>query len=94
MKPDWLNYDPKEGSLTVTNSNGKSCRYARTCQLQEPQNWNLEVNFAGDVVGFDEVPLRVLPKRIVVKRMPETNPMFGTPLRGAICAWFEFVRED
>jgi hypothetical protein len=94
MNADWLRYDPEAGLLFVTNSEGKTGRYVKALTLQPVGGWDIEVAFVGYVIRFDESALRCLPERMVVKRLAETNPLFGTPLAGASNARFEYVRRD
>ena len=93
-KHDWLQYDHEAGSMSIADWDGKTGHYVKALHLQEAGGSDLEVSFAGGVVHFDEVALRSLPEKIIVKRCAETSPVLGTPKIGAKNSRFEFVRRD
>jgi hypothetical protein len=91
---DWVRYDRETETLSVTNSEGKTCIYAKGNEVLGGGSYHIELTFDGNVIEVHESSLRSLPERIVVKRLAETNPLFGTPVRGAHPVRFEYVRRD
>jgi hypothetical protein len=49
---------------------------------------------AGNVIECDEASVRRANKRIILKRLAETSPLFGTLLSGASDVRFEYARRD
>jgi hypothetical protein len=90
-KADWLRYDADARRLCVTDRQGNQAYYV---QLREVSSGrcDMEASHAGGVIRFDEIRLRSLPKRIMVKRHPELMPVTGMPKPGATSIQFEFVR--
>ena len=48
----------------------------------------------GDVVSYNEVRLRSLPKTIVLRQLAEISRVIGVPLPGSSTIRFEYLRCD
>ena len=87
-----MRFEREKELLYVTGRDGKEAIYSKGVPLSTIGACDVFIAFEGGMIDFDEIQVRSLPERIVVRRRAESN-LFGERKAGTSDERCEFVRE-
>jgi hypothetical protein len=86
-----MHFDREKELLYVTDRDGKEAIYSKGATLPTTGGCDVYIVFEGSIIDFDEIQVRSLPERLIVRRRAESD-QFGERKSGSSDERVEYLR--